>query len=42
MGEVVVSGTETAQKMALMGALSLYLDFVDLFLMLLRLFGRRD
>lgn len=42
MGEVVISGTETAQKMALMGALSLYLDFINLFLMLLRLFGRRD
>ena len=42
MGEVVASGTETAQKMALMGALSLYLDFINLFLMLLRLFGRRD
>ncbi|HNR56648.1 MAG TPA: BAX inhibitor (BI)-1/YccA family protein, partial [Flavobacteriales bacterium] len=28
--------------MALMGALSLYLDFINLFLMLLRLFGRRD
>jgi hypothetical protein len=42
MGEVVATGTETAQKMALMGALSLYLDFINLFLMLLRLFGRRD
>ncbi len=31
---------ETAQKMALMGALSLYLDFINLFLYLLRLFGR--
>ena len=43
MGEQVVNGTETTQKMALMGALSLYLDFINLFLMLLRLFGgRRD
>ncbi|HOP44083.1 MAG: Bax inhibitor-1/YccA family protein [Flavobacteriales bacterium] len=42
MGGVVATGTETAQKMALMGALSLYLDFINLFLMLLRLFGRRD
>ncbi len=42
MGEEVATGTETAQKMALMGALSLYLDFINLFLMLLRLFGRRD
>ncbi|MCB0793369.1 MAG: Bax inhibitor-1/YccA family protein, partial [Flavobacteriales bacterium] len=42
MGEVVATGSETAQKMALMGALSLYLDFINLFIMLLRLFGRRD
>ncbi|MBK7271361.1 MAG: Bax inhibitor-1/YccA family protein [Flavobacteriales bacterium] len=43
MGEEVSTGTETAQKMALMGALTLYLDFINLFLMLLRLFGgRRD
>jgi len=34
---------EGAQKMALMGALSLYLDFINLFLYLLRIFGsRRD
>ena len=31
---------ETAQKVALMGALSLYLDFINLFLYLLRIFGR--
>jgi FtsH-binding integral membrane protein len=31
-----------AKKMAVMGALTLYLDFVNLFLMLLRLFGRKD
>jgi FtsH-binding integral membrane protein len=30
-----------ASKKAIMGALSLYLDFVNLFLMLLRLFGNR-
>jgi FtsH-binding integral membrane protein len=42
MGETVANGTEGAQKMALMGALSLYLAFINLFLMLLRLFGRRD
>jgi FtsH-binding integral membrane protein len=42
LGETVENGTEGAQKMALMGALSLYLDFINLFLMLLRLFGRRD
>lgn len=34
---------EVAQKMALLGALSLYLDFINLFLYLLRIFGaRRD
>ena len=34
---------EAAQKMALLGALSLYLDFINLFLYLLRIFGgRRD
>jgi uncharacterized protein len=39
-----ISGTgEVAQKMAIMGALTLYLDFLNLFLLLLRLFGgRRD
>lgn len=42
LGGTVISGTEMAQKMALMGALSLYLDFLNLFLALLRLFGRRD
>jgi len=30
------------RKLGLLGALSLYLDFVNLFLMLLRLFGRRN
>lgn len=33
--------TENYQKASIMGALSLYLDFINLFLMLLRLFGRR-
>lgn len=33
---------EGAQKIALFGALSLYLDFINLFLYLLRIFGRRD
>ena len=32
-------GEETNTKMALMGALSLYLNFINLFMMLLRLFG---
>lgn len=33
---------ESAHKIALLGALSLYLDFINLFLYLLRIFGRRD
>ena len=33
---------ESAQKLALIGALSLYLDFINLFLYLLRIFGRSD
>lgn len=33
---------EQAQKLALLGALSLYLDFINLFLYLLRIFGRRE
>ncbi len=32
---------ETTQKVALVGALSLYLDFVNMFLYLLRIFGNR-
>jgi FtsH-binding integral membrane protein len=32
-------GDATASKMAIMGALTLYLDFINLFLMLLRVFG---
>jgi len=33
---------EGMQKIALLGALSLYLDFINLFIYLLRIFGRRD
>lgn len=33
---------EMAAKGAINGALMLYLDFINLFLFLLRLFGRRD
>lgn len=33
---------EQTQKMALMGSLSLYLDFINMFLYLLRIFGSRD
>jgi FtsH-binding integral membrane protein len=32
---------EAAGKKAVMGALSLYLDFINLFTMLLQLFGHR-
>lgn len=38
---VEVQGGEVATKAAVLGALSLYLDFINLFLMLLRLFGSR-
>ena len=34
--------SEDAQKIALLGALTLYLDFVNLFLYLLRLLGKRN
>lgn len=34
-------GSESTNKLAIMGALNLYLDFVNLFMMLLRLFGDR-
>jgi FtsH-binding integral membrane protein len=33
---------EAAQKVALLGALNLYLDFINLFIYLLRIFGRRE
>jgi len=38
----VVDGAEETKKMVIMGALNLYLDFVNLFLFLLRIFGSRD
>ncbi len=34
--------SEASQKWALMGALTLYLDFINLFLYLLRIFGKSD
>jgi len=34
-------GTDEDKKEAIMGALTLYLDFINLFLLLLRIFGRR-
>ena len=43
IGSGVEYGTESAAKLAILGALTLYLDFINLFLALLRLFGgRRD
>ena len=41
MGEqgIMRSGEDVIQKGAIMGALALYLDFINLFLMLLRFFG---
>lgn len=35
-------GTDSDKKEAIMGALILYLDFINLFLLLLRLFGKKD
>jgi len=40
MGAMVPAGQ--ASSLAVVGALSLYLDFINLFLMLLRFTGRRD
>ena len=40
-GAVMVEGTEEYRKGAIVGALSLYLDFINLFLMLIRIFGNR-
>lgn len=42
IGAGLVYGEAPAAKMALMGGLTLYLDFINLFLMLLRVFGRRN
>jgi uncharacterized protein len=41
MSALTVEGTDADKKSAVLGALRLYLDFVNLFLLLLRLFGRR-
>ena len=38
----LVSGPEQQSKVALQGALMLYLDFINLFVLLLRIFGSRD
>lgn len=39
---IMEQGESAIQKTAIMGALSLYLDFINLFLMLLQFFGNRD
>ncbi len=41
MSEFLIDQGEMENKVAVLGALTLYLDFINLFLMLLRLFGRR-
>jgi len=41
IGASISQGTETARKVTIMGALTLYLDFINLFLFLLRFFGNR-
>lgn len=41
IGAGIEYGDASSKKMAIMGALTLYLDFINLFLMLLRIFGRR-
>jgi FtsH-binding integral membrane protein len=41
IGAGIEYGTEATAKLSIMGALNLYLDFINLFLMLLRLFGNR-
>lgn len=42
IGAGVEYGSQEAKKLAILGATSLYLDFINLFLFLLRLFGSRD
>jgi uncharacterized protein len=41
IGAGIQYGEASAKKMALMGGLTLYLDFINLFLFLIRIFGRR-
>lgn len=42
IGEGIQYGGGTTQKLAMMGAVTLYLDFINLFLFLLRLLGNRN
>ena len=41
MNMTAQEGTETYTKMAILGALKLYLDFINLFIYLLRILGSR-
>ena len=41
IGASVEYGSEATTKLSVLGALTLYLDFINLFLALLRLFGSR-
>ncbi len=41
IGSSVGTGSETSRKLIVMGALTLYLDFINLFLFLLRFLGNR-
>ncbi len=41
IGSQIENGTESARKYVIMGALTLYLDFINLFLFLLRFLGNR-
>ncbi len=41
IGENIDGESDEARKIAILGALTLYLDFINLFLYLLRLFGKR-
>lgn len=42
IGTEMTAGEESTRKYTIMGALSLYLDFINLFLFLLRFLGRRN
>ncbi len=41
IGQTLDEASDEGKKAAVIGALALYLDFINLFLMMLRLFGRR-
>jgi len=41
MGASIDSSSDDGRRMAILGALNLYLDFINLFLMLLRIMGNR-